>query len=289
MTTDASGNLYIADTGNARVRMVDSSGAITTVAGTGIAGASGDTGPATSTPIYDPTGVTFDSQGNLYIDFQNCNIGKVTGGIISTITINPGNCGSSGQNLAVDTAGNLYIPAGAWLLKTDSTGNGPIVAGSGAVAYSGDGGPAVNAGMIATSVFLDTTGNVYVTDASGNAVRLLTPAGGPPVLSIASTHNGNFTQGQNSATYSLTVSNADGAGPTSGLVTVSEILPGALALASISGDGWNCTGLDLLPQRSSERRHCVSSNHGQRQCVLIGAVATDEPDDGVGRFQVGRI
>jgi len=84
---DGAGNLYIADRLNHRIRKVDADGIITTVAGTGVQGFSGDGGPATAAQLNDPTGVAVDEAGNLYIaDAENHRIRKVdTGGIITTV------------------------------------------------------------------------------------------------------------------------------------------------------------------------------------------------------------
>jgi len=123
LSVDASGKLYIADWFNNRIRMVDLSGIITTVAGNGGYGYSGDNGPATSAELYAPFGVALDASGNLYISAQyNYRIREVnTLGIISTVA-GAGTCGFSGDNgpatsaelvlssgVAMDTSGNLYI------------------------------------------------------------------------------------------------------------------------------------------------------------------------------------
>ena len=86
-TIDSAGNLYIADRGNHRIRKIDTSGVITTVAGNGAGGYSGDDGSATAAQLFYPTAVTVDSAGNLYIaDRNNHRIRKVdTGGVITTV------------------------------------------------------------------------------------------------------------------------------------------------------------------------------------------------------------
>lgn len=200
LALDASGNLYIADYGNNRVRKLAPNGIITTVAGTGPAGFSGDGGPATSAQLNGPSDVRMDSLGNLFI---------------------------------VDTNNNR-------VRRVSASGSISTVTGTGTAGYSGDGGPADRGQIWQPDgVAVDSAGNIYVADGINGAIRLLTPAGTQAVLTISSRHIGNFVSGQ-TGTYTLTVTNTAGAGATGGTVTVTEILPPGLALSSISGSGWNC-------------------------------------------------
>ncbi len=466
LAADASGNLYLADTGNYRVRKVAADGTITTVAGNGTPGYSGDGGPATSAQLSRPTGLAVDSAGTLYLA-DNGSLRKVTpDGTITTVAGGTGTdagdggpatraqlnqplrvaldaagnlyIADSGNNkvrkvtgdgtittavataqpeaVAVDSSGNLYIgnrvqnepgsgyydgaytiqkltPQGAISdfsgdmaflghMAVDAAGNlyaavyppsqvykmtpgGPftVVAGvniacmrdarGGPVGYPpgpdgfGDGGPAIHALLCARDVALDATGSIYIADenaywkytpthggpydpydytyyardgirkvaqdgtistvvgplsysvsspaldpagnlyylsggdvmaggsiiANGltgssltadarggvyvanyyrNVVLLLVPQGTRAVLSVSSAHSGYFTPAQKGATFSVLVSNAAGAGPTAGAVTVREKVSLGLTLLSMSGSGWNCSGNactrnDLLP------------------------------------------
>jgi sugar lactone lactonase YvrE len=190
---DASGNMYISDggiycsgPGGNTVRKVDSDGIITTVAGTpGVAGFSGDGGPATKAQLNTPTGVMVDRKGNLYItDENNYRIRKVDKeGIITTIagTGEAGYAGDGGPATsaklidpgggAFDARGNLYFVDYKCVRKIDRSGTITTVAGTGHAGYSGDGGPATEAKLTAYDVALDRKGNLYIADTENNRVR----------------------------------------------------------------------------------------------------------------------
>jgi sugar lactone lactonase YvrE len=215
ITVDAAGNLYIADTGNARVREVDTNGIITTVAGGGSSPGitHGDGGPATQAILGESRGVAVDASGNLYIaDSELNNVRKVASdGTITTVAgctaSSAPTCGLSlgdggpGINasifnppgVAVDGSGNLYIVDYIHNRIRKVVGDGTIstFAGSGTGSYSGDGGPAVSAGMyLPLGVAVDGSGNVFIADAGDHRIRMVTPDG--TITTIA----GNGTQGQ---------------------------------------------------------------------------------------------
>jgi uncharacterized protein (TIGR03437 family) len=193
LAVDSSNNLYIADYNNNRIRRVSNTGVITTVAGNGSQGFSGDGGPAVNARLNLPQAVAVDAAGNLYIaDSGNNRIRLVTpNGIITTVggTGMPGFSGDGGSPLAanignpsgiaVDSSGALYITDGSSRIrKIYPTGVISTIAGSGALGYSGDGGPASSAtfnGPIGLA--LDPNNNVYVADSGNNAVRSLNFAG----------------------------------------------------------------------------------------------------------------
>jgi hypothetical protein len=249
---DVSGNLYIADTNNHRIRKI-SSGIITTVAGTTF-GYSGDGGAATSAQLNGPDGIAFDSNGDLYIaDAGNNRIRKVSGGIITTFAGN-GNCCFAGDGgpatsaqfnapraVAFDSANSLYIAeTNSNRIREVSGGVIATVAGNGGFGNAGDAGPAVSANMRnPLSLTVDSGGNIYIADSVNDSIRLLTPVNTTPVLTVTSTHTGNFDAGS-SGSYSLTVANLTFAGSTSGAVTVSEIPPAGLSVSTMSGTGWTC-------------------------------------------------
>ncbi len=197
VTVDSAGNLYIADYYNNRIRKVTAStGDISTVAGNGTQGYSGNGGLATSAELSFPEDVAVDSAGNLYIaDAGNHVIRMVNAstGIISTVA-GDGACGYSGiggpatsatlcpQGVAVDSAGNLYIADGSLnrILKVyASTGIITTVAGDGGLGYSGDGGPATSAELGSPNrVAVDSAGNLYIADLGNSRIRKVTASTG---------------------------------------------------------------------------------------------------------------
>jgi RHS repeat-associated protein len=198
VAVDSAGNLYIADEYNHRIRKVTAStGVISTVAGTGVPGFSGDGGAATSAKLYYPTGVAVDSAGNLYIaDFDNDRIRKVAAstGIITTVAGNgtwgyTGDGGTAtsaeidgGYSVAADASGNIYIADmyNARVRKvTASTGQISTVAGSATAGFAGDGGSATIAKLFyPAGVVLDTSGDIYIADMNNGRVRKVTASNG---------------------------------------------------------------------------------------------------------------
>lgn len=194
VAVDPNANLHIADTENYRIRKVDSSGTITTVAGNGTAGFSGDGGPATEANLSYPRAVAFDASGNLYIsDGGENRIRKVDAtGIITTVAggapcCNLGDGGpatdaylSSPEGVAVDAKGNLYIGDSGdnRIRKVDASGTITTVAGNGNSGYGGDGGAATSAVLSAPSgVAVDSAGNLYIADSANNRIRKVDTSG----------------------------------------------------------------------------------------------------------------
>ena len=162
VAVDTSGNLYIADRENLRIRKVDATGTITTVAGVGEYGFAEDNGSAVQAQLIDPAGVAVDGEGNLYIaDTRRGRIFKVDStGTITTVTDRL----SGPSGVAVDGAGNLYITESFnnRILKVDSTGTITTVAGTGQSGFGGDGGPALQARLSPSGVAVDGAGNLYI-------------------------------------------------------------------------------------------------------------------------------
>jgi trimeric autotransporter adhesin len=194
IAVDAGGNLYIADIYNRRIRKVSAAGIITTIAGDGLFGYSGDGGPAASAELGSPVGVALDASGNLYIaDAGNYRIRKVSAaGIITTVAGNGSNnySGDGGaaanaqlsepEGVAVDAAGNVYIAdtANQRVRKVASGGVITTVAGTGSAGYSGDGGPAISAELYhPTGIAMDACGNLYIADDLNSVIRQVSVAG----------------------------------------------------------------------------------------------------------------
>ncbi len=199
VSVDGLGNIYIADSSNNRIRKVDTSGIITTVAGNSTSGFSGDGGPATSASLKTPSGVFVDGSGNFYIaDQLNHRIRKVdTSGIISTVAGKgtstfsgdggPATSASLNAPLGVfgDGSGVIYIAdkVNHRIRKVDTSGIISTVAGNGTKAFSGDGGPATSASFnFPQSVFVDGLGVIYIADQGNQRIRKVEPP--PSVTSI---------------------------------------------------------------------------------------------------------
>ncbi|HXK02687.1 MAG TPA: hypothetical protein VMS37_09815 [Verrucomicrobiae bacterium] len=202
---DAAGNVFIADTLNARIRKVSASGTITTVAGGGpLAVSAGDGGPAVNATLSIPVGVAVDASGNLYIaDFGHFSVRKVdSAGNITTIAggsanVTLGNPGDGGPatsalifpyGIAVDASGNLYIAdhENNRIRKVTTDGIIHTMAGNGAGSYSGDGGPATQAGLYhPQGVAVDSAGNLYICATGDDRIRMVTADG--TITTIAGT------------------------------------------------------------------------------------------------------
>ncbi|MGA2577247.1 MAG: IPT/TIG domain-containing protein [Bryobacteraceae bacterium] len=195
LAVDAAGNIYLADQNNNVVRKVDTLGVITTFAGTGTAGYSGDGGQATQAELSGPLGVCVAPNGGIYVnDYGNLRVREISpSGTITTVAGN-GSTGNSGDGglataaefvipirCAVDSSGNLFIvDQGAFnVRKVDGSGIISTYAGTGAQGFSGDNGPATQAEFNnPTWVTVDASGNLYVTDQFNFRIRMVSAASG---------------------------------------------------------------------------------------------------------------
>jgi sugar lactone lactonase YvrE len=202
LALDAAGDLYIADSHNHRVREVSAAGGtITTIAGTGAAGFSGDGGAATAAQLDLPTALVVDAAGDVVVaDTNNHRVRRIAAGT-GTITTVAGNGveGYSGDGgaaaaaaidspdgLAEDASGNLYLADthnGRVRVVSAATGNISTIAGAGIVggnvqSFGGDGGAATAAGLaLPHGLTLDAAGNLYVADSANQRIRRISPAG----------------------------------------------------------------------------------------------------------------
>jgi uncharacterized protein (TIGR03437 family) len=191
---DPAGNLYLADSENHRIRRISATGAISTIAGNGTPGFSGDSGQASNAALNGPLGVAVDAFGNVYIaDTNNNRIRKVSSnGVISTIAGN-GNASFYGdetpalqasihapQGLTVAPDGTVYI-ADTLNQRVRRIGTNGVIhtlAGNGLAAFSGDGVDATRQSLnLPAAVALDGAGDVYIADCGNNRVRMVSPAG----------------------------------------------------------------------------------------------------------------
>jgi sugar lactone lactonase YvrE len=201
---DAKGNMFIAEEGTYRIRKIDAlTGIITTIAGIGTQGYSGDGGPATSAQLGSPWDVVTDTSGNIYIaDDYYFRIRKVDGstGIITTVAGNgttsyngegilATNAGFNSSIVAVDASGNIFISdVDSYRIRRidKSTGIITTVAGNGNMGYSGDGGPAIAAELnFPAQITIDKTGNIFFSDAGNQRIRKVTAATTLPVQLIS--------------------------------------------------------------------------------------------------------
>lgn len=191
---DSSGNLYIADTKNNRVRKALPSGFLLTVAGNGLGALSSENTYAPAAPLNQPRGVAVDPSGALYIaDTGNSRILRISpGGTVVTVAGNgsPGWAGDNGRaslsqlsapfGMSFDPRGNLYIADtfNHLIRKVSTDGIVTTVAGSGAAGFSGDGGRATAAKLnFPGGVAVDGNGAVYIADTWNHRIRMIDPAG----------------------------------------------------------------------------------------------------------------
>jgi len=221
---DSAGNLFFADSGNNAIRRIDAvSGAITTVAGTGQPGYSGDGSAATAAQLNVPAKVVVDATGNLYIADTGNNVIRfvdASTGFISTIAGNgiatysgDGGLATSAslnapQGLAVDLGGHVYVA---------DTGNNAIryfgkggdistFAGNGASGYAGDGGNVHDAQLAAPqAVALDGKGSVYIADTGNSVLRMVSATN--RITTIAGQQGINVNGGDGSVARSASLAN----------------------------------------------------------------------------------
>jgi uncharacterized protein (TIGR03437 family) len=270
---DNSGNLFIADTGNNRIREVFATDQdMITVAGTGTASTSGDGGVAVNATLHTPGGVVVDGSGNVFISEQAGNVVREvnTNGVISTVA-GTGTAGPPGaetgvalnqnlsgpQGLALDSTGALLIADSGnnRIRRLTSDGTITTIAGSATSGYSGDGGPATAATLRApTGVQVDSAGNLYISDTSNYRIRKVDTNG------IITTVAGNGSAGYNGDGSPATAYSLNGP---SALVSTS---PCAVQIADSSNL--------RIRQLTAGVNYTISTNPAGLQATVAGQTGT---------------
>jgi uncharacterized protein YjdB len=255
---DGAGNMYIAEYNGQRIRKINTSGIISTFAGNGTNGFSGDGGAATAASLNNPVGIATDAAGNVYIsDRDNLRIRAVnTSGIISTVAGN----GTSGYSvgsaatatgigsplgIATDAAGNLYIGCdNVKVIKVSTSGITSTIAGSGTYGYSGDGGPATAANIgYVYGLAVNSAGTVYMADYTNNRVRQVNAAG------VIATIAGNGTtpdSGDGAPATAATTQNPMGVClDAGGNVYIAEYSGNRIRKISVSSEASPCAGVSI--------------------------------------------
>ena len=291
---DSSGAIYIADTNNNRIRKIAAgSNIISTIAGTGTAGFSGDGGLSTAARLVGPQAVFVDSSGAIYIaDAGNSRIRKITAGsnIISTIAGN-GTAGFSGDGgvstaaminspraIFQDSSGDIYIAdAGNNRIRKIAAGSNIIstIAGTGTAGFSGDGGLST-AAMISSprAIFQDSSGRIYLSDSNNNRIRRLALTA--PATSLTIEVNGTDSAIVSAALAATTV-HKTGAGTSvlsgdnsgistleidAGLVKVSATNNMGASLAFAGGNMEVTSGTVAVPTAAMNQAGTITTNTG---------------------------
>jgi uncharacterized protein (TIGR03437 family) len=230
--------------------------AISTIAGNGTAGYSGDGGAATSAELDNPRGIVTDPAGNVYFcDFTNNRVRKIaTNGTITTVA-GTGIGGYNGDNIqgtaaqlnqpyrvALDPAGNLYIadPGNNRIRKLAPNGIITTVAGNGSANYSGDGGPATSAALdYAEDAVVDVFGNIFIADSANNVIRKVSTSGIITTVAgngyAAGTGNGNYTGDGGLATHATLYNPVSIAVDPAGDIFISDQLNNVIREVNTSG------------------------------------------------------
>ena len=223
VAVDASGNVYIADSGNCAIRMVNANSTITTLAGTGVCGSTGNNGLAGQAEVV-PVDLALDNAGNLFFAEPVANrVRKINlASLIVTSVAGVGTAGHSGDGgpatlaqlsdptgVAVDAKGNVFIAdAGNSVVRMISGSTIWTVAGTGNYAFDLETGPAVGVSIDPVGISVDSGGNIYIADEFNDRIRQLIPVSAAS-LGVSSGNSQTVVPGTQ-VTISVTVKDASG-------------------------------------------------------------------------------
>jgi sugar lactone lactonase YvrE len=264
VAVDAAGNLFIADAGNVRIRRIALDGTITTVAGTGVSGFSGDGGPATSAQFAAITGIALDAAGNVFVsDSGNHRIRKVTYHDASPglSAVGP-NLGIPGSTISVTLSGaNFFAPVAI------TAGNDITVSD---VSLAGDTTVTGRFSIASNAVLGPRT--VKVTTPFGLATATFRVVPPFPDLSVTS-QSGRLAVGFD-AVFNITVENV-GAFDSSGPISLTDRLPGGLTHLSAAGAGWACSATDQTVNCEHDAPLAAGASTSLAVAVKVDASASD--------------
>jgi trimeric autotransporter adhesin len=203
VAVDTAGNLYVAESTGCRIRKIDRKGIISTIAGTGDRGFSGDGGPAIAATLNSPVAIAVDSLGNIFFsDEGNARIRKISpNGTISTFFgdgVIYHNSKPPYENvfphggILADGYGGIFVPFNECVYRVDASGNSLVVAGNGTAGFSGDGGPAINSQLYnPVSIAVDQAGDLFIADFGSRSVRKVDTSG--RISTVAGNHIMRFS------------------------------------------------------------------------------------------------
>ena len=297
LALDSAGNVYVADTDNHRIRRIAAmTGTITTVAGNGVEGFAGDTGPASAASIDSPSGLAVDAAGNLYLaDTHNGRVRMVTAatGVISTVA----GLGSTGgkqqqfggdggaataagmalpRGLTLDAAGNLYVADSEnhRIRRISASGTITTIAGEGTETFAGDGAPAVAASLdTPRSVTLSASGLVTLADSGNRRVRQMDalPAPGPDIRTIAGLGAVPGLPGQGASTLAIAGPSviAYGSGTVTATLSASSLATGSVTFLDTSGGGAATVGTASLGATDTASLNTATLAAGLHSLVAV--------------------
>jgi len=289
VAVDATGNVYIADTGNNKLREISAqTGFISTIAGTGFAGSSGDGALAGAAQLSAPAGVAVDAAANVYIaDSGNNRVRKITAqsGLIATLAGN-GTAGYSGDGAAA-TAAELNAPAGVWAdasgilyiadsqnnvvrAVSPSTGVISTVAGTGSLGYAGDGAAATAAKLDTPSgVATDAAGNLYIADTGNNTIRMVAAG---VISTVAGTGSSGF--GGDAGASNIATLQTPGGVVVNGIGRIYIADTGNNRLRQVDGTASTVAFSPQIVQTTSAKKSVAIVNQGNTTLTLTSLAIT---------------